>query len=479
MKRIVQSLICQLLVLAIGGPAVGQLASELLERAIYTEETLGDPSAAIEIYRQILDDAESARPQVAQAQYRLGICYLKSGRDEEAAAAFQKVIDEFADQAELVALARESLPGLPVGPVLEREPWVDGELLRLDLRLAAGKQIGTVFVSTDAEEIDGQAAWHLQLRKFVFLGRNNQGISRVYAARGDFSPIRSLFKHTAIGEAEGTYGPRHVEIRSKNVDEARQVQLEGTVYDNEQAWHLFRRLPLAPGYTTTTSIIPTFAGTQMKLDLEVTETETISVPAGEFESYRLEVPELKQTYWISTDENRYLVRFEAEGVVGELAWIGRRDHDEPLPYEDEELGFAVESPGDWYQYAPPGGRPGSSTLLLLDPDADVRGTLEIDSIPEGRSWTVQARAESELEGCKERFEEYALRDGSWAERNIAGRTAISFVGDYKENGTEMVQYRAYILSDELSGEFIFKVAADRFEEYEATLDSIVESYQLR
>ena len=69
--------------------------SELLEKGIYTEETKGDIDGAIAIYQQIADEAKTARALAAQAQLRLGQCYLKKNRNAEANAAFEKLIRTF------------------------------------------------------------------------------------------------------------------------------------------------------------------------------------------------------------------------------------------------------------------------------------------------------------------------------------------------------------------------------------------------
>ena len=88
-----------------------QSSSTLLDQGIYAEDSLGDLDKAIELYEQILANAEANRVYAAQAQYRLGVCYAKMGRAEDAAAAFQKVIDGYSDYKEVVGLAIKK-PGL-------------------------------------------------------------------------------------------------------------------------------------------------------------------------------------------------------------------------------------------------------------------------------------------------------------------------------------------------------------------------------
>ena len=90
-------------------PAWGGSASTLLEKGVYAEETVGDLDGAIKIYTQIIDDAKANRRYVAQARYRLGMCYLKKGKGEEALAAFEKVISEFPEEKRLVVEARKHI----------------------------------------------------------------------------------------------------------------------------------------------------------------------------------------------------------------------------------------------------------------------------------------------------------------------------------------------------------------------------------
>src|SRR5277367_3958865 len=84
--------------------------SALLEKGIYTEDIKGDIDAAIAIYQQLIVEAKTIRSLGAQAQFRLAQCYLKKNRAAEATAAFEKLIQDFPDEKELVAKAREHLP---------------------------------------------------------------------------------------------------------------------------------------------------------------------------------------------------------------------------------------------------------------------------------------------------------------------------------------------------------------------------------
>ncbi len=107
-------------VLASSLPTHAQSVSDMLEKGIFTEETVGDLDAAIKIYEQIVAEGAKNRSYAAQAQYRVGMCYLKQGRKDQAVAAFQMLIEQFSKQTELAAQAKVRLlklghaPGRPV-----------------------------------------------------------------------------------------------------------------------------------------------------------------------------------------------------------------------------------------------------------------------------------------------------------------------------------------------------------------------------
>ena len=98
-------------------PAVAQPASELLEKAIFAEETVGNLDEAIGIYKQILDDAQANRALAARAQLRLAPCYMKKGLDAEATEAFENIDRELPGPGAVGGTPNQSiLLGLFSGP---------------------------------------------------------------------------------------------------------------------------------------------------------------------------------------------------------------------------------------------------------------------------------------------------------------------------------------------------------------------------
>jgi len=92
-----------------GGPAHGESPSALLEKGIYSEQTVGNLDEAIRIYKQIIDQEKTDRPYVAQAYYHLGECYLKKGQLRDATATFDTLVKRFPGQKEWVAKAEKKI----------------------------------------------------------------------------------------------------------------------------------------------------------------------------------------------------------------------------------------------------------------------------------------------------------------------------------------------------------------------------------
>ena len=93
------------LALAVAGQ---QSAEQLYKSGLYEEEVSGDLTKAIGIYQDILKRFPDSREVAANAQLHIGLCYEKSGA-QEAQKAFQKVIENYPEQAEAVRLARDKL----------------------------------------------------------------------------------------------------------------------------------------------------------------------------------------------------------------------------------------------------------------------------------------------------------------------------------------------------------------------------------
>jgi dienelactone hydrolase/predicted DNA-binding protein (UPF0251 family) len=98
-----------------------------------------------------------------------------------------------------------------------------------------------------------------------------------------------------------------------------EIELEAPVYGGDAALEaVLLGLPLEVGYNTALRFAE--VGMQQRVryfDLDVTERETVSVPAGEFEAFRLQLEPLDgeggaMTMWISTETPRMVLKTEGK-----------------------------------------------------------------------------------------------------------------------------------------------------------------------
>ena len=103
-----------LVAVVLTGDSQQQSAGQLLQAGLYKEEVQGELDDAIQIYQRILKDFPNDRPVGAKALLRIGLCYEKLGK-LEAQKAYRRLIQEFADQPQVVQIARERLQQLDTG----------------------------------------------------------------------------------------------------------------------------------------------------------------------------------------------------------------------------------------------------------------------------------------------------------------------------------------------------------------------------
>src|SRR5215469_10238202 len=84
----------------------------LLQKGLFEEEANRNLDAAISNYQSLANAFDKDRQLAATAIFRLGECYRKLGRTNEAAAQYQRIVREFSDQQTLATLSQQNLAGL-------------------------------------------------------------------------------------------------------------------------------------------------------------------------------------------------------------------------------------------------------------------------------------------------------------------------------------------------------------------------------
>ncbi|MEQ8616174.1 MAG: tetratricopeptide repeat protein [Lacipirellulaceae bacterium] len=455
-------------------PTNGAVATELLEKAIYTEETVGDLEKAIAIYQKVLAEGKKSAEAAAEAQYRIGVCYEKQGKSEEAAKAFQAVIDDFPSAKAWVAKAKSHQPGqIELVPV----PWGNGDEMIYEMKLPTGMGVGHQVFRVAETEREGKTYWKCSAWQTVTIN-GMSGKSHVLADYATFAPIESRWKHTLLGDSKAKYSEGKVEIDLINKEEPVTLEFDEPVYDNEQAALAFRRLPLKEGYKTTMEISAILTATRIPLGMEVTKVETIKTPMGEFECFKLEL-DIAQNFWISNDEHRYIVRFEAGGVVADLTEV--RPYKPNQATEVKRPYFSVTLPPDWYAYTPEQPDDDSPETTLIDPTASLNSRIEagpLNNVKDDHDST-EAWLEESIENYRKRTKDFAVSSEGIQSIKVGDREAVSAVFEYSDGSKAKKARRVCLFGETSAVNLRFTSNAEDFDRLQPEIEKILASLRIK
>ncbi len=463
-------------------PATAKSPSELLEKAIYTEETVGNLEAAVKLYEETIAEAKKVDAVAAKAQYRLGQCLLKQGKKKEGIAALEKVVRQYPQEKELVAAAQKLLPP-PHGLKLLPACWADGEALHFTVQLGGGLELGTVIYSAESAQRDGKKIWRFHSRQFA-AGR--QSASRVDADFDTLQPIDSTWRIAMAGEKICRYEPGKVIITSKvaGKETVETFPVDKVVYDNEEGTFVFRSLPMADKYETKVPIFTSMGGAAIDVGFEVQAKETVDAPAGKFPCLKVLLPmPLNQTFWFSTDKHRYLTKIAAGGVLMPLSEIENFKPGEAKTYKNADLGLSLKLPPNWYAYCNkmPSIKPNS--VFLLEPEGEFDVVIDVPKLAKlsaeekksPRAWAEKLSADSVKE-----MKDFQVRADSWQPITVSGRQAISFVADYTAtDGPKMAQFMVCVLGQNHAAELTIDGPRDDLERMKQMLLPIAQSIEVQ
>jgi hypothetical protein len=117
---------------------------------------------------------------------------------------------------------------------------------------------------------------------------------------------------------DGTYAADGDSVTmSKDDAKARTVELPANAYENESSLWLWRTLPFAKDYQARYVSVNVVERKRQTVELEVTGQQTITVPAGTFNTWRLQVRNGRATRvaWINVDAPHQIVRWDNGSTV--------------------------------------------------------------------------------------------------------------------------------------------------------------------
>src|ERR1041385_4253207 len=94
--------------MAVAGHAATNDLTSLLQKGLFEEEANRDLSAAISNYQTLANAFDKDRQMAATAIFRLGECYRKLGKTNEAVVQYERIVREFGDQQTLATLSKQN-----------------------------------------------------------------------------------------------------------------------------------------------------------------------------------------------------------------------------------------------------------------------------------------------------------------------------------------------------------------------------------
>ena len=465
------------LVLSVGIAFAAKDLSLLLEKAIYTEGTLGDLTEAAKIYQEIIDDSQAGRDVAAEALFRLGKCYQKSGRPKEAFMAFSRLAELYPEQEALIALTQGIEPDKAD---FQSAPWADGEVLEYNvMNKGSGSRVhASIRIRTDSITQNGKPGWQIRSDYWLSSMVNHRS---VWADAIKYQPGYSRLKwRPTLREIRANYRPDsvHLTIMSDGDRSDKEVTVERDVFDETQIPPILRCLPLEEGYRTVLPVFDPATSSGYNALIEVVAREEIVVPAGTFDCYKIAVTrgKNKEPYWVSADSNRTIVKMTYNRNQDvQLRSRSVVDRIQPVHYKDAENGFSLTLPPLWdIQYY-------IADAYIYDPEGESSCQVTISEYKPGffnpEKPIVTDMFDYWTKYSESYYKVFRVRPGSRKITTESDRTIGRAIADYNDliSGEKLVFYYNVIAQDGRSFAFRFIVDPDSFERLKPQFDSIMES----
>ena len=243
----------------------------LLEKGVFAEETKGDIDAAIKIYKQIIDDTKANRKYAAQAMYRLGVCYTKQKKNDEAIVAFRAVTKHYTDQKlpakrAAVQLARLAPPPTSDTPrIVQTTPQTlanDVDPLLTEMTVTFDREMKdrswswtqidpklfpkrTGKISYDAKRLTCTMPVKLEAGKVYWVGVNRQPFMNFVSKTGTPSRPHVILFATRSADGKATTIPADMLARAKAINSAaRTPEQRDSGHLAKRAWYLWNQRKL-------------------------------------------------------------------------------------------------------------------------------------------------------------------------------------------------------------------------------------------
>ena len=303
----------------------------------------------------------------------------------------------------------------------------------------------------------------------------------------DKQTARPAYSHWNLGSPVGTinswYGEDEIRVEGDGSDEPKIYPESEIVYDNEQVMILFRQMPLEIGHSEQIKIFVPLSGQTVSVNAEVTGIEELDTGMGKLECYRVDVPMARNTFWYTTDENRYLAKLQVGEISAVLNEVSIVDPSKTKPVANEDIGFSYEIPQNWETRTSSTSEEGKQArLYVLDPDfeADFRvvGRNANDEVDTSEAGLIEF-AEQSLKGLKDDIENFILDENSLRVEDVGGRKAGVFSGTYVEKEkTRKIRFTGFLETGKKLHLTINHPDGERNEEFSRVYDIVLNSLEI-
>ena len=226
--------------------------------------------------------------------------------------------------AALLLLAACTEDNIKATDIVTQIPWPDEERATYRVLDDDGEEVGTLEMTVDPKGDDA----YLLRQHFTFPEADFTNEADVVVGRGDLQPRHTTYVIEGPDGAASCiaeYAGSDVTVINVREDGERTDTLDvpNVAYDSWSDLFIWRTIDFSQGFDIEYADIVACQAPappqRLAVKLEVTGGETIEVPAGSFETWRLEIDAGRdQKAWFTTDDAHILVRYDNGDQIFEL-----------------------------------------------------------------------------------------------------------------------------------------------------------------
>lgn len=204
------------------------------------------------------------------------------------------------------ATATPTAAPAPTGPAA---PWGAGDRAEYSIE-SNGTALGSLVFTTERKD-DGHV-----IKTETSAGAVTD-VSNVRVDK-DLKPIGNTRQVTGAGKADFTLmtvydkGKLSIQAKTADGDKTATINVPADSWDNDQSLVSIRALPLADGYSFTYTNVVGASAAVVKTTITVVGRETVTVPAGSFTAYKVEMDfgQGKNLAWYDVKAPHHIVKYE-------------------------------------------------------------------------------------------------------------------------------------------------------------------------